>query len=501
MNDPTHISGYWREYPHKILQAFSAPSKVIGDSRLGHSMIAAGRPIKQDLEIINEAITDHSFFKNRVLAGSFAHARKFNGHIHLLGMTSDNGIHSHINHLLALLELASRENFKEVYIDAISDGVDSGPMEALKFIEKIRQKIAKVGLGKFSSICGRSFAMDRNKHYEKIIACYKMLVQGQAEKALSIEKAISRNYQEGRTDEFIKPTLIENDGKITTIKPNDGIIFFNFRPDRARQITEIFVNLNFRRFFWKPQIPENVLFATFTRYSKRLNTQVAFPREPLTGILPEILGRYQKRDLRVAESEKRAHVTYFFNGGREEPYTYEEHRIFASPEVESFDKTPAMSGGKITQEVLKAISADRHDFILVNFANVDMIAHTGNIIAAGKAVLEVDEFVREIVEGNLKKGGVTIITADHGNVEQMIKIQERHEEHLGHTFNPVPFILIAHDLKKDLIRGALSTAPTTLSKIITAKETLADIAPTILELMNLPKPEVMTGHSLLGKLE
>ncbi len=503
MNNPINISQYWREYPHKVLQALNPKpgfNRIVGDSRLGHSLISAGRPVLQDLEVIDEAINNRTFFKNQVLKGCFNYAKKKNSNIHLLGMISEGGIHSHLDHLLALLEMANRENFDRVYIDAITDGTDSEPMQALEFIEKINLKIRQVGLGKFSSVAGRKYAMDRDHHWDRTIQVFKMLVEGNAPAAESIEKAITQNYKKGLEDGAIEPTLIKDQNVKVTIKPNDVILFFNFRPDRARQLTEIFVNTDFRHFFWKPQVPVNLLFSSLTKYSRKFNTQIAFPRKMISNILPEVLSKYHKNDLRIAESEKKAHVTYFFNCGREEPFKFETCKIFASPDTDNYDQTPAMSGRQITQAAITAIGQNT-DFILINFANVDLIAHTGNIIAAGQAVLKVDLFVKEIVESNLRAGGATIITADHGNVEQMVSISKNVEQETHHTFNPVPFILIAKDKKKNLIQGALSASANTLSKILSAKNTLADVAPTVLEIMNLPKPAEMTGHSLLRELE
>lgn len=470
-------------------------------------MIAAGREVLQDLELINNSIQDKSFYKNKELVGAFKFAKKFRSNIHLLGMISEGGIHSHLNHLEALLEMAWREKCKNVYLDSITDGIDSEPMSALVYISKIKRKISSLKVGQFSSVSGRSFAMDRDNHWFRPISVYKMLVEGKAQVSETIEKAIALNYRRGNSDENIIPTLIKNEGKVTTIKENDVIIFYNFRPDRAQELTKIFIDPHFRRFFWKPKIPANLLFLTFTRYLSRLNPRVAFSRKPLKNILPEVLAEFNKKDLRIGESEKYAHVSYFFNCGREEPFAFEERRIFPSPNTESYDQTPAMAGAEITKETIKAISSQKYNFILVNFANVDLVAHTGNILAAGKAVREVDKFLKKIVEATLSNNATTIITADHGNAEQMINIKGNPqnnniaEEETTHTLNPVPFILVNQKYRKNLIQGALTVSANTLAKIITAKDNIADIAPTILELMKLPKPAEMTGHSLLNRLE
>ena len=506
MNNPKNIDRLWREYPHDILQALGAIEygNIVGESRLGHLMIGAGRPVTGNHSRITIQIKNKQFFKNTILQGAFDWAKKFNSNVHLIGMISDGGVHSDVDHLLALLELAHRKNFNRVYIDAITDGTDTGPTEALKFVEKIKNKINELKIGEFSSLVGRHFAMDRDERWSNIQSYFDCLVSGRGDNFFSIEQAISHNYREGRNDEFIEPAIIKTKGgKPVTIKENDAIIFFNFREDRARELAQVFLNPNFGVFLWHPKVPKNIYFVTFTNYSKKLPAKVAFPDIDYPNTLAEAISRADFRQLKIAESEKYAHVTYFFNGGREEPFPGEERKIVSSPNVSSYDKKPKMAAEEVTKTVCRAIKSGQYDFILVNFANVDMVAHTGNIIAVGQAVRTIDIAAQQIVEAILSVRGAALITADHGNAEQMVSINQKvsGERETLHTLNPVPFILVAPDNKKNLIQTSLAFQPNTLAKIITAKDTLADVAPTILELAGLPKPKEMTGHSLLGRLD
>ncbi|OGD57307.1 phosphoglycerate mutase (2,3-diphosphoglycerate-independent) [Candidatus Berkelbacteria bacterium RBG_13_40_8] len=505
MNNPKNISALWRNYPHTILQALGAIEygNVVGESRLGHLMIGAGRPVSGNHSRITAQIKNRKFFKNQILIEAFNWAKKHNSNIHLVGTISNGGVHADIDHLLALLDLAEIQDFKRVYIDAITDGTDSGPTDSLKFIEKIQNKINTLKFGEFASVIGRNLAMDRDEHWDKIKRYFDLLVFAKGEKFSTISEAISANYRKGKNDEFIAPSLIRlKNGKFSVIKENDAVIFFNFREDRARELTRVFTDPKFHIFLWQPEVPKNLYFATFTSYQKNLPSKVCFPDTHYADTLSEVLAKTNFKQLKVAESEKAAHVTYFFNGGIEEPFFGEERKIISSPNVTSYDKKPEMSAREITNAVVRAIKSDKYDFILVNFANIDMIAHTGNILAVGEAVKVIDEEIQKIVNGNLKNKGVTIITADHGNAEQMVSINQKifNERETLHTLNPVPFILITPDNKKNLLRTALSYELNALSEIMSARDTLADVAPTILELMGLPKPKEMTGHSLITRL-
>ena len=320
---------------------------------------------------------------------------------------------------------------------------------------------------------------------------------------VNITKAVTQNYKEGRNDEYITPGLIKNDGKVTLITKNDAVIFFNIREDRARELTKFFVDKNFRNFLWKPKQLDDLYFATFINYQKDLHAKVVFADINYPNDLSEVMSKTNLKQLKVAESQKYAHVTYFFNGGNEEPYPGEERKIISSLDNITYDEAPEMSAKPVCDAVINGINQHKFSLIVVNFANIDMVAHTGNIIATGKAVQIVDELVGKIVTANLKVQGTTIITADHGNAEQMVQLKRNlnNEKETMHTLNPVPFILVTPDNKKNLMQSALTQQTNSLSKIISAKNTLADIAPTILELMRIPKPREMSGHSLIGKLE
>lgn len=506
MNNPKNIDKLWRNYPHKIIQALGAIEygNIVGESRLGHLMMGAGRQVISPHSQINSEIKSKKFFKNETLIGAFNWAKKNNSSVHLMGMISDGGVHSDIDHLLSLLDLAHRQDFDRVYIDAITDGTDSGPTQALHFIEKIQNKIFDLKLGEFSSVAGRTYAMDRNEHWDKIKKYYQCLTEGNGETFSEVEEAVSASYRQNMTDEFIAPALIKDKaGKINPINDGDAVIFFNFREDRAKQLAKVFSDIKFKMFLWKPKTINDLYFATFTDYEKNIPSKVAFPTITYINNLSQVLALANFKQLKLAESEKIAHVTTFFNGGQDETYPGEERKIIASPNVSSYDQKPEMSAKQLTSAVLDAIKSKKYDFILLNFANVDMVAHTGNIIAVGEAVQVLDELVGRIVERNHKYGGATIITADHGNAEQMVNINA---EMLGerdsvHTLNPVPFILVTPENKNDLIKSSLSYSPNALSKIISAEDSLADIAPTILELLGLPKPNEMTGHSLISRLE
>lgn len=507
MNNPKNIDSLWRDYPHKVLQALGAieSGNVVGESRLGHLMMGAGRIVRSPHTRINQAIKDRQFFKNRVLIDAFEWARKNKTAVHLMGMISQSGVHSDVNHLLALLDLAHRVGFDRVFVDAITDGVDSGPAESLRFVDIISHKMKDLKLGQFSSVAGRSFAMDRNQHWDKIKKYYTTLTSDQSEIKPSIEKVISESYRQNLTDSVILPTLISDQkGQFHPIKNGDAVIFFNFREDRVRQLTQVFLDQKFGSLFWKPIKIHDLYFATLTNYQKNLPAKVAFENEIYPNNLSETIAKANFKQLKVAESEKYAHVTYFFNGGREEAYDGEDRKIIPSPNVASFDQKPEMSSRALTKTVIEAIKKNKHDLIVVNFANVDLVAHTGNIIAVGNAVQSLDEQVNQIVKINLAQGGSTLITADHGNAEQMVNVSrsnDNEEKETVHTLNPVPFILVKKDNKKVLSKTSLSYGPNALSKIIEAKDTLADVAPTILELLELPKPTEMTGHSLLNRLE
>lgn len=506
MNNPKNIDGYWRNYPHTILKALSVVSNgsPVCDSRLGHMLMGTGRKVKSNLERINEEIKSRRFFRNKTLVGAIEWAKKNNSNIHLIGMISDGGVHSHVDHLLSLLDLAKQKNFDRVFIDAITDGTDTGPTDALKYIDQIENKMAHLKIGSFSSIAGRNLAMDRDEHWEKTKRYFNLLAEGRGQTYESASAAVSANYRQGLNDEFIEPGLIlQKNGKTVKIQNNDAVILFNFREDRSRQLAKVLIDPRFHKFLWSPKRLVDLYFATFIDYEKNIPAKIVFPDINYPQNLSEILSDLSFRQLKIAESEKYAHVTYFFNGSNEDPYPYEERKIISSPATDSYDKIPAMNSARVANETVRAINSKRYRFILVNFANVDIVAHSGNILAVGQAVQALDAQIKKIIDANLKIGGSTIITADHGNAEQMISLKKNSngERKTYHTLNPVPFILIKKNNRKNLLQSAIVHDSSSLSKILTAKNDLTDVAPTILEILKIPKPKEMTGHSLLNQLE
>jgi 2,3-bisphosphoglycerate-independent phosphoglycerate mutase len=505
MSNPPFINSLWKSYPHLILQAFrkiAGPEGRVSSSEIGHGSIGCGRLIYQDLSRINQSISNNSFFENDVLKRACFFAKKNNSSLHLLGLISDGAIHSHIDHLFALLTLAKKQNLNKVYIHGFLDGRDTPVTSALTYLMRIEKELKNLGIGKISTLTGRFFAMDRDGHWDRTARCYQALTKGKGIFEKSPLSAISEAYKRGFSDEFIPPIIIgtgskENITKEQLIKDRDSVIFFNFRADRARQLTRAFVDKNFRPIwcFKKPQ----VFFVTMTLYQKDLPVSVAFPPIKIKNCLAEVLSKNNLKQLHIAETEKYAHVTYFFNGGKEEAYPKEDRIIIASPRVDSFDKTPQMKTQEIAQAIISRIK--KYDFIVANFANVDMVGHTGNIIAVTEAIKSIDSAIEQITNSVLEIGGALIITADHGNAESMIHLKEEGDPETLHTLNPVPFILITPDNKKKET-GLVSEVSSKhiLKDIISSQFTLADIAPTILELMKLKKPKEMTGKSLLKYL-
>ena len=399
-----------------------------------------------------------------------------------MGLLSDGGVHSHIDHLKALIKMAKENGVENVYVHAFTDGRDTEPKSALTYIEDVENYMKEVGVGKFASVSGRYYAMDRDKRWERIQLAYEAIVDGKGETATSAKEAIEKAYADGKTDEFVMPTVIvENDKPVGLIKENDSIIFGNFRPDRARQITRALVCDEFVG-FERPCM--KTYFVCLTTYDITIkNVHVAFKPQSLVNTLGEYLAKNGKTQLRAAETEKYAHVTFFFNGGVEEPNKGEDRLLVPSPKVATYDIQPEMSADELTDKMLKAIDEDKYDFIVLNYANPDMVGHTGVIEAAVKAVEEVDKCVGKVTDKILEKGGVALITADHGNAELM-QDPETKTTVTAHSTNPVPFMVVGENLKSAKLRkdGRLS-----------------DIAPTVLDIMELEKPEEMTGTSIIEK--
>ena len=472
------------EYPNTLINAsgldVGLPDGQMGNSEVGHTNIGAGRIVYQDLTRITKAIEDGDFFKNEVLLKSIKNGKEHS--LHLMGLLSDGGVHSHIDHLKALLKMAKENDVKNVYIHAFTDGRDTEPRSAIKYIQDLENYMKELGLGKFASISGRYYAMDRDKRWERVQLAYDAMINGKGNIANSAIEAVQNSYNEDKNDEFVMPTVIvENNKPVSLINENDSIVFFNFRPDRAREITRAIVDTDFTGFERKNI---KTLFVCMTTYDITIkNVNVAFRPQSLENTLGEYIARNGKTQLRAAETEKYAHVTFFFNGGVEEANKDEDRLLIPSPKVATYDLQPQMSAYELTDELLSKIDEKKYDFIVVNYANPDMVGHTGAIDAAIKAVETVDECVGKVVDKVLLNGGEVIITADHGNAEYMLD-PKTGATITAHSVNPVPFIVVSDKLKNTKLKS---------------NGRLSDIAPTILDLMNLEKPQEMSGQSLIQK--
>ena len=456
------------------------PDGQMGNSEVGHTNIGAGRIVYQELTRITKSIQDGDFFEKKEFLDAIEYCKKHNSDLHLYGLLSNGGVHSHNTHLYALLELCKKQDFSKVYVHCFLDGRDTPPASGESFIAELEDKIKEIGVGKIATIMGRYYAMDRDKRWDRVELAYNALAKGEGLTATSAIDAIESAYQREEFDEFVKPTVImENEAPVATIKQNDSIIFFNFRPDRAREITRVFVDKAFDGFEKKFQY---VNYVCMTQYDETMpGVEVAFKPTEIKNTFGEYISKNGYSQLRIAETEKYAHVTFFFNGGNEVKYEAEDRILVNSPKVATYDLQPEMSAFEVTDKVVDVIRKNETDVIILNFANCDMVGHTGVLDAAIKAVETVDECIGKIVTEVLKVDGTIIITADHGNAEQMVDYTTG-DPHTAHTTTPVPLIIAG--CKED----------------IKLKEgRLADIAPTMLDLMGLEKPEEMTGESLIER--
>ena len=462
-------------------EAVGLPEGQMGNSEVGHMNIGAGRIIYQELTRITKAIKDGDFFENKEMLDAIENCKKNNSDLHLWGLLSDGGVHSHNTHLYAILELCKRQNFDRVYIHPFFDGRDTAPASGKGFLEELIAKTKEIGVGKVASLSGRYYAMDRDNRWDRVELAYKSLVTGEGVQAEDPVAAIQESYDKEVYDEFILPTVIVENGKpVSLVKANDSVIFFNFRPDRAREITRAFCTDDFDG-FERPNGRMPLVYVCFKDYDESIpNKEVAFKKEDIKNTFGEYLAANGLKQLRTAETEKYAHVTFFFNGGVEEPNKGEDRILVKSPKVATYDLQPEMSAPEVSKNLNEAILGGKYDVIIINFANPDMVGHTGVIPAAIKAVETVDKCVGTAVEAVKKVDGVLFICADHGNAEQMINY-ETGAPHTAHTTNPVPFILYNYDECKTLREGRC----------------LADIAPTLLEILGLPQPAEMTGKSLI----
>ncbi len=427
---------------------------------------------------ITKSIEDGDFFSVSEFVNAIENCKKNNSDLHIMGLLSDGGVHSHIRHLYAILELAKRKDFENVYVHCFLDGRDTPPASAENYIAELEKKMEEKGVGKIATLSGRFFAMDRDKRWERVQKAYDAIVRGEGEKYATATTAIEESYQKEVFDEFVKPTIITNkNGEPTaTIKNNDSVIFFNFRPDRAREITRSLVDKEFDGFETEKL---NLYFVCMTPYDETMpNVEIAFRKEEIRNTFGEYISRKGLKQLRIAETEKYAHVTFFFNGGEEKQYEGEDRILVPSPKVETYDLKPEMSAYEVTDKVVEAIKSEKYDTIILNYANPDMVGHTGSIDAAIKALETIDECVDRVVKAINEVEGVLLITADHGNSEQMIDYKTG-EPHTAHTTNPVPLAIVGIGNRK-IKEGRL-----------------ADLAPTMLDLMELEKPREMTGESLL----
>ncbi|MGI2329364.1 2,3-bisphosphoglycerate-independent phosphoglycerate mutase [Planococcus sp. YIM B11945] len=471
----------WENYPHNLLtasgEAVGLPDGQMGNSEVGHLNIGAGRIVYQNLTRIHKSIRDGDFFMNQAFVEAITNAKENGKALHIMGLLSDGGVHSHYEHLFALLELAKQHGLKDVYVHGFLDGRDVGPKTALGYIEQAEQKMAEIGVGKFASISGRYYAMDRDQRWERVESAYQVLVDGNGSTASSAIEGISRSYDTDVVDEFVVPFAIVEDGKpVATIQTGDSIIFFNFRPDRAIQLTSAFIREDFSGFPKSVNHPENISFITFTSYSDDLPTRVAFSSQNLEQTVGEVIAANGMTQLRIAETEKYPHVTFFMSGGREDLFPGEERILVNSPKVATYDLQPEMSAYEVTDRLVEQIEADAHDAIILNFANPDMVGHSGMLEPTIRAIEVVDECLGRIVDALHAKGGAAIITADHGNADEVVTIQGM--PMTAHTTNQVPVIVTRPDA------------------VLRDGGVLADLAPTLLKLLNIAQPQEMTGKPL-----
>lgn len=456
--------------------AVGLPDGQMGNSEVGHTNIGAGRVVYQELTRITKAITDGDFFENPAFLEAVRNAKKHSSSLHLMGLLSDGGVHSHEEHLFALLELCKREGLKDVFIHAITDGRDTPPKSADTYVKNLEEKIKEIGVGKIASVSGRFYAMDRDNRWDRVEKAYNCFCFGEGECFDSAMDCVLSQYENGVTDEFLLPSVIKGTKRI---EENDSVIFFNFRPDRAREISHALTDEAFTSFERKNGFFP-LTYITMTSYDKSLeNVSIAFKPQTLNNTLGEYISSLGLSQLRIAETEKYAHVTFFFNGGTETPYENEDRILIPSPKVATYDLKPEMSAYEVTERVCEEIKSQRYDLVVLNLANCDMVGHTGVFDAAVKAVNAVDDCVLKIKDALLSIGGAGLIIADHGNAEQMLS-SDKETPFTAHTINKVPCILFGKSGVKLMPDGKL-----------------CDVAPTILDLMELQIPEEMTGHSLL----
>ncbi|RMH76083.1 MAG: 2,3-bisphosphoglycerate-independent phosphoglycerate mutase [Cyanobacteria bacterium J007] len=479
------MDSLWETYPSTLIKtsgkAVGLPEGQMGNSEVGHMNIGAGRIVKQELMRITDAVEDGSLLSNPALVKVCHEVKASGGKLHLIGLCSEGGVHSHISHLIGLLDLAKAQQISDVCIHAITDGRDTSPTSGIETVGQIEEAIARIGVGKIVTVSGRYYAMDRDRRWDRAEKAYRVMTQDGSGDGRSAIELLEQSYAEEITDEFVMPTRIAPGA----VEAGDGVIFFNFRPDRARQLTQVFVDPAFDEFEREQIKPLN--FVTFTQYDSELPVLVAFEPQNLSQILGEVISNRGLRQFRTAETEKYAHVTYFFNGGLEEPFEGEDRELIPSPMVATYDRQPEMSADTVTDTALAAIDRGIYSFVAINYANPDMVGHTGQIEAAIQAIETVDRNIGRLLAGISRRGGTAIIIADHGNAEYMQ--DEQGNPWTAHTTNPVPFILVEGEGLKIPGHGT--------EVALREDGCLADIAPTILEILGLPQPPEMTGRSMI----
>lgn len=482
-----HFKKLWENYPHTYIQAsgldVGLPAGQMGNSEVGHLNIGAGRIVYQELTRITKSIDDGDFFRNPAFLKAMDNCKQKNSALHLMGLCSDGGVHSHLEHLYALVRMAKEQGLSKVYIHCFMDGRDTPPRSGEGYIRQLEEKLNEIGAGEIATVSGRYYAMDRDNRFERVERAYAALVYGEGFTAESGHEAMEKSYARGDSDEFVQPTVILKNGKpVATVQPDDSIIFFNFRPDRARELTRAFLFADFDGFERKKGFFP-LTYVSMTQYDKTFEDKlsVAFKPETLQNTLGQYLAKLHKTQLRIAETEKYAHVTFFFNGGVEAPNPLEDRCLIPSPKVATYDLKPEMSAYEVTEEAVKRIDSGKYDVMILNFANPDMVGHTGVMEAAVKAVHAVDACLEKVVDAILHQGGRCIITADHGNCEYMWD-EKQNAPFTAHTTNPVPCVLVDDTRKNVKLRS---------------DGRLSDLSPTLLDLMGVEKPAEMTGNTLI----
>lgn len=477
---PKNFQELIKKYPYITIFAdgehVGLPKGQMGNSEVGHLNLGAGRIVYQELTRINKSIKDGDFFENEAFLSAVEHIKKYDSALHCYGLVSEGGVHSSMGHIFGLVDFAKKNNLKKVYFHAFLDGRDTPPQSAVKYVTELEEKLAESGLPPVATVSGRYYAMDRDNRWDRVEKAYNCLVLGEGNTSCSAVEAIETSYANGVNDEFVLPTIIDGSPRISD---NDAVIFFNFRPDRARELTKAIAKNDFNGFERK-KVLKNLFYICMTQYDETFGLPIAFPPHKLKNILGEVLDKEGVLQFRTAETEKYAHVTFFFNGGIEEPFASETRVLVKSPSVATYDLKPEMSAYEVKDKVLEALDSDKYGFILVNFANPDMVGHTGVEEAAINAIKAVDSCIGEITKKVVEKGYTMLVTADHGNAECM---ESDGGPFTAHTNNKVPLVLVnASDkiLKKD------------------PEAALSDVAPTVLDLMGIEQPKEMKGHSLLG---